>query len=94
METVKAVCLQRVVHLHHRRQMQARRFLGRQRRAEDAAGVADHEGDLLRLRLLGGHDQVALVLAILVVDDDDQLAGGEGGDGIFDAVEGHGRVSH
>src|SRR5262249_39200717 len=52
----------------------------------------DHEGDLLGLRLLGGHDEVALVLAVLVVDDDDQLAGRKGRDAVLDAVEGHGLV--
>jgi hypothetical protein len=28
--------------------------------------------------VLGGHDEVALVLSVLVVDDDDDLPGGDG----------------
>ncbi|GAA3357578.1 hypothetical protein GCM10020366_26200 [Saccharopolyspora gregorii] len=31
--------------------------------------------------MLGGHDQVAFVLAVLVVDDEDHAAAGEGGAG-------------
>ena len=38
--------------------------------------VADHERDEFWSGLLGGEDQVALVLAVLVVDDDDGLARG------------------
>ena len=34
----------------------------------------------------GGEDQVALVLAVLVVDDDDGRAGGDVGDGALDGV--------
>ena len=36
--------------------------------------MADHEGDLLGRRLRRGHDEVALVLAVVVVDDHDELA--------------------
>ncbi len=42
---------------------------------------------------LGGHQQVAFVLAVLVVDDDDHLAGGEVGEDVLDSVEGRrGRI--
>ena len=37
-------------------------------------GVGEEEGDLLGGDGVGRHDQVALVLAVLVVDDDDDLA--------------------
>ena len=37
--------------------------------------------------MLGREDQVALVLAVLVVDDDDRLAGGDVGDGPLDVAE-------
>ncbi len=40
--------------------------------AERVSGVADHEGHHLRRCLLGGEDQVTLVLPV-VVDDDDGL---------------------
>ena len=42
--------------------------------ADHAGRVLEEEGDRLRRGELGGHDQVALVLAVLVVDDDDDLA--------------------
>ena len=42
--------------------------------ADQARGVGQEEGDLLGRGGLGRHDQVALVLAVLVVDDDDDLA--------------------
>ena len=41
--------------------------------------------------LRGGEDQVALVLAVLVVDDDHGLAGRDVGDGALDGVEADGR---
>ena len=36
--------------------------------------MADKEGERFFGRELGGHDQIALVLAILVIDDHDDLA--------------------
>src|SRR5207249_10914565 len=36
---------------------------------DEAAAVLGHEVDGLRRDLVGGHDEIALVLAILVVDD-------------------------
>ena len=60
--------------------------------SDDAAGVADHEGHLFRRRLRGGHDQVALVLAVGVIDEDDHATLlkvfddlGDGGDGHIEA---------
>ena len=58
-----------------------------QRDAEVAGGVAHHEGHQLRGGLLGGEDQVAFVLAILVIDDDDGLARRDVGDRPFDGVQ-------
>jgi len=69
--------LQRIVHLHHRRQMEARRFFPRQRRAEDAAGVADHEGDLLRLRFSAAMMRSPSFSRILVVRRRRSDRGGE-----------------
>ena len=54
------------------------RVLGAERRADDAGGVADDEGHLLRRAERGGDEQIALVLAVVVVGDDDDLAAGEG----------------
>ena len=64
----------RVVHRHHRGEMQPPRVVGGQRRADDAAAVADDEGHLLGRAERGGDDHVALVLAVVVVGDDDDLA--------------------
>ncbi len=61
------------------------RQLARHRRAHDAGGVADDEGHLLRRGVHRGHHEVALVLAIVVVGDDDDLAAREGFDGCGDA---------
>ena len=48
-----------------------------QRQADEAAPVAGHEVDRLGRDQVGGHRQVALVLAILVVDQDDHPAGAD-----------------
>ncbi len=45
------------------------------------------ERDLVGRRGFGGHDQVALVLAVLVVDDHDDLTAADGGDGVRDGGE-------
>ncbi len=44
------------------------------------AGVPDRERQQLRRRLLGGEDQVAFVLPVGVVDDDDRASGRDVGD--------------
>jgi hypothetical protein len=64
--------------------------------ADEAAGVGRHEVDRLGRHLLGGEHEVALVLAILVVDEDDHAAGADVGEGALDAgdrvVGDHGRA--
>ena len=85
-ETVKAVRVGRIVDRDHRVEVEPPRDLAGERRADDAAGVADDEGDLLRRGVDGREDQVGLVLAIVVVGDDDDLALSEGADGVRDAV--------
>ena len=75
---------------HHQRQLQLVEPLALHRQADHAARVADHERHLLGRHLLGRDDEVALVLAVLVVDDDDELAARDRVDGSFDRVEGHG----
>src|SRR5690606_32645438 len=76
--------------VHHRRQAQLLAALARQRQAHQAACVRDHEVDVGGPHQLGGHDQVALVLAVLVVDDDDHAAGAELFEQFGDGGEGHG----
>ena len=57
-----------------------------QRRAHDAAAVADDERHLLGRAERGGDDHVALVLAVVVVGDDDDLAARERLDGFRDGM--------
>ena len=66
--------VRRGVVLDHRRQAQLPAALAGQRQADQAARVGDHEVDVGRLDQFGRHDQIALVFAILVVDDDDHAA--------------------
>ena len=60
--------------------------------AQVAGGVADHEGDQFRGGFLGGEDEVALVLAVLVVDDDDGPPRCDVGNRPFDGVQPRHRV--
>ena len=46
-----------------------------------------HERDEFGSRLLGGEDEIALVLAVLVVDDDDGLARRDVGYRPFDGIQ-------
>ena len=73
----------------HQREAQLVEPLPLDGHADHAAGVADHERHRLGRHGLGGHDQVALVLAVGVVDDDHDLAARDGGDGVLDLGEGH-----
>ena len=52
----------------HERQVEGIGPLGQQRDADDARRVGQEEGDVLRGRGFGRHDEVALVLTVLVVD--------------------------
>ncbi len=67
----------RGVGAHHRRQPELAGALAGQRQAHQATAVGDHEIDVRRLDQLGGHDQVAFVLAVLVVDDHHHAAGAD-----------------
>jgi hypothetical protein len=78
------------VALGHRRQPELIDALSGERDADQAAGALDHEGDQLRRHQRCSANEVAFVLAILVVGDDDQLAGGEVGDRLFYGGEWHG----
>ena len=56
--------------------------------------MAREEVDLLRRDELGGEDEVALVLAVLVVDQDDHLAGAQVGDDVGDRADGGEFAAH
>ena len=68
----------------HQRQVQLAAALFGQRQADQAAPVRDHEVDGFGRDELGGHDQVALVLAVFLIDQDDDAAGAQLGDDLGD----------
>ncbi len=82
--TVNAVSNGVVFLPHHQRNLELVEPLAGHRHADQAAAVRGHEVDDLRRHLLGRDRQVAFVLAILVVDDDDHLAAADGVDGVLD----------
>ena len=92
--TVYAVPQAVLVDPEHRRQVEPVGVGLGHRHADVAGGVADHERHELGRRELGGEDQVALVLAVLVVDDDDRPAALDGGDGGLDGVQAGQRAAH
>ena len=71
--TVNAVRWDSVFERHHQRKIELVEALRRERHADDPGSVGEEEGDLRRGGGLGGHDEVALVLAVLAVDDDDAM---------------------
>ncbi|MNZ56689.1 hypothetical protein D3C78_746410 [compost metagenome] len=83
------------VGLDHQRQLERIEALAGQRDADQAAAVADQEGHLRGRDGVGGDDQIAFVLAVGVVDHDDEFAAGDGGKGGLDGVEsGVGKCGH
>jgi hypothetical protein len=76
-----------LVHGIHRQQAELVADRTVQRHAEVTRGVADHERDEFGSGLLGGEDEVALVLAVLVVDDDHGLASGDVGNRALHRVQ-------
>ena len=78
---------------HHQRQPQRPAALLGERQADQAAAVARHEVDVLGPHAGRGHEQVALVLALLVVHHDDHAPGGELGKQFLDAVHARPRDS-
>jgi hypothetical protein len=75
---------------HHRADPEPPAALARQAQADQAARMARHEIDVLGPHLARGHDQIALVLAVLVIEDHDHAAGGDVGEDLGDGGEGHG----
>src|SRR5579884_3634538 len=67
----------------HEGQVEFLDALGGQGHGDQAAGVLQHEVDGLRGHVLSGHDQVALVLSVLIVDDDDEPAAPDGLHGLL-----------
>ncbi len=73
--------------LDHLRQLEALQLVVLHGSADQAAALAHHEGDDLGGGLLGRDDEVALVLAVLVVDDHDGPAVRDVADRLLDGVE-------
>ena len=78
---------------HHQRELELVEAGALHRQADHAARVADHERHLLGRHPVGRDDEVALVLAVFVVDDHDELTAPHGVDGSLDFVERHGVAS-
>ncbi len=74
---------------HHQRQVQGVGPFGQQGNADHPGGVGQEEGDVLGGGGFGGHDEVSLVLPVLVVDDDRHAEAADGVDGFADAREAH-----
>src|SRR5438128_6910807 len=74
----------RVVRDHHR-DLELVQPLAGHRHADEAAAVLGHEVDGLRRDLVGGHHEIALVLAVLVVDDHEDASRADLLDGRLDA---------
>ena len=75
----------RAVLRHHQRNLELVEALRRHREANQPAPVPGHEIHRFRRDLLGGDRQIALILPIRVVHDDDHLAGPDGLDRLVDA---------
>src|SRR6266480_1083662 len=84
----------RAVLLDHRPQAQALRMRLGDRHADQAAAVLGKKIDLLRRDEVGGENQVALVLALLVVHQDHDLAGADRRDDAGDRADGSGLSAH
>src|SRR3989338_8585904 len=74
----------RRVVLDHHRDLQLVEALGGQRHADQAAAVPGHEVDGLGRDPVGRHHEVALVLAVLVIDHQQDPAGADLLDGLLD----------
>ena len=75
----------------HQRQRKLLAALLRQRQADKAAAEARHEVDVLGARMRGGHQQVAFVLAVFVVHQDDHASPVDFVDDLGDRTDRHGK---
>ncbi len=73
----------------HQRQLELVDALGHQWRADHTGGVGEKERDSFGRRELSRHDEVSLVLTVLVVDDDDHLAAPDGSNRLFNCRQRH-----
>ena len=73
-DCVKAVRLREPLRAHHEIEVQLSGARLRQREANKTATILGHEVDGIRRRHLRGNDEVALVLAIFRIDENDHAA--------------------
>ncbi len=78
---------------HHRRQIEIVAAFTGETHADHPGRVPHEERERLGCGGVGGHDQVAFVLAVLVVRDHHDLTAGDGGDRVLDGVESHGHCA-
>ncbi len=78
------------VPLHHEREVELIGPVVRDGDADEPGCVAHEKSHRLRRGVLGRDDQISFVLAVLVVDHDHDLAGCDGGNGVFDGSRRHG----
>ena len=74
----------------HRRQAELAHPLGIEREADEPAPMLRHEIDMLCRHMLRGHDKVALVLAVFVIDEDKHAPRA----GFFEDVFDGGKLAH
>ena len=65
-----------------------------ERRAEFSACVGYHEIDMFRRNLLGSHYEIAFILTVFVIDNDDEFAVAESFDSFLYAVKFYFLVVH
>ncbi len=58
--------------------------IARQGQANQPTRIARHEIYILGARELGAHDEIAFILTILIVHDDDHTAGAQVSKNLFD----------
>ena len=75
--------------MHHRLQAELAATRCGQGQADQSARFADHEIDVLRAHFFRGHDEIAFVLAILVIKDHDHASGADVVEDVGDGVEAH-----
>src|SRR5207245_11511826 len=81
------------VPLHHRSDAELVEALGDDRQTDEPGSVAGHEAHVVGRDFFGRHHEVALVLPVLVIDDDHELAGFDVGDCLWNGGEWHARGS-
>ena len=73
---------------HHERQPQLAAALARQGEADQAPAVSRHEVHVLRSYAIRGHDQIAFILAVLVIHDYGHFAAAQVFEDLVDRIKG------